>query len=243
MLCAAVARPLAARAWAPRRPPVAAPRATAAPPVFRGTLESAKTVHVISTQADHLFGVHRLHPQHQTYTSFVMAFRQRGPAESLAKALDMYHGMHGHYPARDLGALNAQLRECLPQWSEMEPARLVRVDSVEMEHLLQRLAGTRIVVLLVTIQEGQDEEPTLEWEEFFVDEGVQASVEALERTLGRLGSDAQPPSELSNQVVPGLLPKPQWPPGTHTLCGLLGMAMFQTCVVVDMMLSMFREDV
>ena len=242
MLCTAAARP-----WAPRRPVVPAPRATAAPSVVPGTLESAKTVHVISTQADHLFGVHRLHPQHQTYTSFVMAFRQRGPAESLAKALDMYHGMHGHYPARDLGALNAQLRECLPQWSDMEPPRLVRVDAVDMEQLLQRLAGTRIVVLLVTIQEGQqDEEPTLKWEEFFVDEGVQASIQALERTLAHvdMGCDTQlPPGELSNHVVPGLLPKPRWPPGTHTFCAMMGMAAFQACVLVDMMLSMFRDEV
>lgn len=228
---------------APSRPPArrVVSTAAAAPTVVPGTLDSPRTVHVITTEANDLFGVHSLHPQHQTYTSLVMAFRQRAPAESLARALDMYHCTHGHFPARDLGALNAQLRGCLPQRAEMEPARLVRVDAVDMEQLMARLAGTRIVVLLVTVQE-QGNETTLKWEEFFVDQDVHASIQALERTMAR---DNRPSlgSELSNHVLPGLLPKPRWPPGTRGLCSMLGMAMFQTCVLVDMMLSLFRDDV
>lgn len=182
-------------------------------------------VHVITTDTNDLFGVHRMHPCDGTPSSFVMAFKERDTAEAMALGLEAHYRLHGTFPCRDLGQLHEQLRDCVAAYDPGDPARTVWVDTTDLAALADRLRGTRIVVTLVGRASDDDwdgngvKEGTFQWQDLLVEE-VAAPGACVPR-LNRLFYDMRaydPPARAATTAaatiptVPKLLPKPRWPP-------------------------------
>lgn len=240
------ARP-SARPW--RRPSVAA-TATG-----QHGAHPNRVVHVITTDATDLFGVHRMHPCDGTPSSFVMAFKERDTAEAMALGLEAYHRLHGTFPSRDLGELHEQLRDCAAAFDLADPSRAVRVDTTDLAALGARLRGTRIVVTLVG-RAGEDDwdgcgvrEGTFQWQDVLVDETAAPGVRvpALNRLFYDVKAYDPPAGRTSHRASaaasagPTLLPRPRWPPRRRgglpitsaLLCSAVSTVLVKACVAAE----------
>ena len=254
------ARNGAALRGACRRPRVAV-RAVTGRPVGGGP----RPVHVITTDTNDLFGVHRLHPCDGTPSSFVMAFKDRDAAEAMALGLESHYRLHGAFPCRDLGQLHEQLRDCVAAYDINEPSRAVWVDTTDLTLLLERLRGTRIVVTLVSRRADDDwdgagvREGTFQWRDVLADEVAPPGMRVPH--LNRLFYDMKaydPPARTrpapataaaaaTTAAVPKLLPKPRWPPRRGGLpltsalvCDAVGALFARVGVLVRLMARMCR---
>lgn len=187
---------------------------------------AGETVYVVSTDADDVFAVHRLDPRKDTYSTRVLAFREREPAAALATGLEAYRRVHGGYPPRDQGIRGMNLLQAMETFgatAEPPPPKVVRVRAVGVDHLVDRFRGTGVMLTLLShagaaarvFDDKFGEEPVdewaeppvdgFEWENVPVDQGAWTVVDSLDRSFyGEGNLDGSHP-----EAVPCLLPKPR----------------------------------
>ena len=182
-------------------------------------------VFVVSTPANHLFGVHR-HTREGHYQSCVFGFRDRQHADLIARSLESYYLEHGTFPPRDLTAEWKPLVQSL-RASDVTLENL-RVEPHHLPHLLRRLRGTGIVVTLLSLDPPAGG-GAFRCQDVYTDTSAASMVENLNRVWHRAPCDDpirptyytldSPPTFDDGdgargvrgvRGVPLLLPKPEW---------------------------------
>lgn len=175
-------------------------------------------VYVVTTPRRQLFGIHRLSPQDELYTSHVLGFSDESHALLIAKSLESHYQKHGAFPKRDLAAPHLHLDgvDVSIQLSH------VAVESVQLADLLQRLRGTGIVVSLLSRMHVADEPDRLAFKcrDVRTECTTASVVGVLNRTWGTHRQRPLTPvyhtyeSLYGGLKLPSLMPKPTWPPAS-----------------------------
>lgn len=146
-----------------------------------------------------MFGIHRVDSRGAS-TSYVLAFERVDHAMALARGLEAYRRTRGRFPARDSDAIMELAR--LPTHEGV--LRHVAVDALTLDDLADRLAGTGIVLSLLT---AVGEDHGYAWKDMSSDD--QAARVARLNAAWYGASNAIVPFA---RGCPALLPKPAWPP-------------------------------
>lgn len=159
-------------------------------------------VFVVTTPANHLFGVHR-HTREGNYQSCVFGFRDRQQADSIARSLESHYAEHGAFPSRDLTAEGLKIMESLRP-SDIA-LRELSVLPLPLPDLLRRLRGTGIVVTLLSY-EAPEGGGAFRCQDVYTD----ASTSSVVGNLNRAWHRTTTASHRHDADAPSLLPKPVW---------------------------------
>ncbi len=166
-------------------------------------------VFVVTTPANHLFGVHRLTREGHSQ-SCVFGFLERQQADLIARSLESYHLQHGTFPPRDLAAERVALVDSLRP-SDLA-LRDLRVQPLALPDLLYRLRGTGIVVTLLSLDTANGSSKTVAFrcQDVYTDTSASSVLGTLDRAWSRTECDVR-----REDALPGLLPKPRRPVGVE----------------------------